>query len=53
MIHSRGEGAFGKVKLANHNLSGEKVAVKIFEKFVSKPAHTKRQPVAAAAAACD
>ena len=28
-----GEGAFGKVKLANHNLSGEKVAVKIFEKF--------------------
>ena len=28
-----GEGAFGKVKLAVHKLSEEKVAVKIFEKF--------------------
>ena len=27
-----GEGTFGKVKLGNHNLTGEKVAVKILEK---------------------
>lgn len=27
-----GEGTFGKVKLATHNLTGEKVAVKILEK---------------------
>ncbi len=27
-----GKGTFGKVKLGNHNLTGEKVAVKILEK---------------------
>lgn len=27
-----GEGTFGKVKLGTHNLTGEKVAVKILEK---------------------
>ncbi len=27
-----GEGTFGKVRLANHTLTGEKVAVKILEK---------------------
>lgn len=40
-----GEGAFGKVKLAVHKLSGEKVAVKIFEKFKIRDDSARRRVI--------
>ena len=35
-IKTIGEGTFGKVKLANHVLTGEKVAIKILQKSLIK-----------------